>query len=70
MGRSVHCPTCGIHLTARPLGIEARLAAQQERILGQPGLGAAAAILLLLVLAIPLLGQVRQLVPRHRDYGR
>lgn len=38
MGRSVQCPTCGNRLTARPLGIAARLAAQQERILDQPGL--------------------------------
>lgn len=38
LGRSVHCPACGVRLTARPLGVEARLAAQQERILGQPGL--------------------------------
>lgn len=38
LGRSVHCPACGTRLTARPLGVEARLAAQEARILGQPGL--------------------------------
>jgi len=38
LGRSMHCPTCGVRMTARPLGIEARLEAQQAQIHGEPGL--------------------------------
>ena len=38
LGRSMHCPECGVRMTARPLGIEDRLRAQQEQIRGEPGL--------------------------------
>jgi tRNA G18 (ribose-2'-O)-methylase SpoU len=38
LGRSIHCPACGVRMTARPLGVEARLEAQQARIRGAPGL--------------------------------
>ena len=38
LGRSVECPACGQRMTARPLGIEQRLAEQQARIQGRPGL--------------------------------
>jgi tRNA G18 (ribose-2'-O)-methylase SpoU len=38
LGRSVECPACGRRMTARPLGVEERLEAQQARIRGQPGL--------------------------------
>ena len=37
LGRSVLCPACGRRMTARPIGIAAQLAAQQERIRGGRG---------------------------------
>jgi tRNA G18 (ribose-2'-O)-methylase SpoU len=37
LGRSIHCPVCGVRMTARPLAIEAGLAAQQRRIRGGSG---------------------------------
>jgi tRNA G18 (ribose-2'-O)-methylase SpoU len=37
LGRSVHCPACGTRMTARPIGVASRLAAQQERISGGDG---------------------------------
>ncbi len=37
LGRSVHCPSCGVRMTARPLEIERRLREQQARIRGGPG---------------------------------
>jgi tRNA G18 (ribose-2'-O)-methylase SpoU len=37
LGRNTHCPVCGMRMTARPVEIEARLRAQQERIRGVEG---------------------------------
>jgi 23S rRNA (guanosine2251-2'-O)-methyltransferase len=37
LGRSTHCPSCGIRMTARPLEIEQKLLDQQARISGGEG---------------------------------
>lgn len=37
LGRSVHCPSCGIRMTARPLEVERKLLEQQARIGGGEG---------------------------------
>jgi tRNA G18 (ribose-2'-O)-methylase SpoU len=34
LGRNIHCPACHWRFTARPAGLEARLRAQQDRIVG------------------------------------
>ena len=38
LGRNIDCPACGIAMTARPLGIEAKLSAQEGRTSGEAGL--------------------------------
>ncbi len=38
LGRNINCPACGMAMTARPLGIDAKLNAQQRRTSGQAGL--------------------------------
>ena len=37
LGRSVDCPACGRRLTARPLGVDERLRAQEARLRGETG---------------------------------
>ena len=37
LGRNVHCPACGVRMTARPPEVAGRLAEQQERISGGTG---------------------------------
>jgi len=37
LGRSTHCPACGVRMTARPLEIERKLLEQQERVRGGAG---------------------------------
>lgn len=37
LGRSTHCPSCGVRMTARPLEIEGKLLDQQARIRGGEG---------------------------------
>jgi len=37
LGRSVSCPRCGTRMTARPLGVEGKLAAQERRLRGSAG---------------------------------
>jgi tRNA G18 (ribose-2'-O)-methylase SpoU len=37
LGRSEHCPRCGVRLTARPLDVEAKLVEQQRRLAGGAG---------------------------------
>ena len=37
LGRNVRCPACGVAMTARPPEVEARLAAQEERLTGGSG---------------------------------
>ena len=37
LGRSEHCPCCGVRMTARPLGVEERLREQEQRIAARPG---------------------------------
>lgn len=37
LGRSTHCPSCGVRMTARPLEIEQKLLDQQARIRGGRG---------------------------------
>jgi len=39
LGRSTHCPSCGVRMTARPLEIERKLVEQQARIRGGKGAG-------------------------------
>lgn len=34
LGRNVRCPVCGVRMTARPVGVEAELSRQQERVRG------------------------------------
>lgn len=41
LGRSMRCPACGVRMTARPLGIDERLQAQERRIAGGTGLAIA-----------------------------
>jgi tRNA G18 (ribose-2'-O)-methylase SpoU len=38
LGRNINCPVCGMAMTARPLGVDAKLDAQQRRISGETGL--------------------------------
>ena len=38
LGRNVRCPACGIRMTARPPEVAVRLAAQERRLSGGPGL--------------------------------
>lgn len=38
LGRNINCPACGMAMTARPLGVDAKLDAQQRRISGAAGL--------------------------------
>lgn len=37
MGRSAHCPVCGVRMTCRPLAVEAQLREQERRIRGGAG---------------------------------
>ncbi len=37
LGKAVHCPACGVRMTARPLEIERQLVEQQDRIAGGRG---------------------------------
>lgn len=37
LGRSTHCPVCGVRMTARPIEIERKLREQQQRVRGGPG---------------------------------
>jgi len=37
LGRSTNCPVCGVRMTARPIEIERKLLAQQERLRGGAG---------------------------------
>ena len=38
LGRNIRCPACHRPMTARPLGVEAKLVAQQQRVSGESGL--------------------------------
>ena len=49
LGRRVECPACGAAMTARPLGVNAKLAAQQQRLRGSSGIPAARLPIALLV---------------------
>ncbi len=37
LGRNMHCRVCNVRMTARPLAVEAKLVAQQQRVFGQAG---------------------------------
>ena len=37
LGRSTHCPVCGVRMTARPLDIERKLREQEQRVRGGEG---------------------------------
>ena len=37
LGRNICCPVCGVRMTARPVGVEAQLERQQERVHGVAG---------------------------------